>query len=245
LISRVLAIDRGNHSVKGALFEGGELTRRWREAGEESDISAWIGEARPDGAAVSTVVPSWKDACGEALASAGVEKVVFASSTSDWPFTIDLETPETVGADRLCAAAGAFAAGTEDAVIVDAGSAVTVDILRGGVFLGGAIMPGLAMMLRSLSEETAALPGLAPGADLPGLPGRDTESAIRAGTAGAFIGGIERLISIAAAVFDDPPPVFLTGGDAGLLIDSTSPASRHYPDLVLEGLKLLYNRKFG
>jgi pantothenate kinase type III len=243
-MTRVLAIDRGNNSVKAALFDGSEIVRRWRAAGDEADIPAWIAEASPNGAAVSTVVPQWWDACEKELKAAGTADIVFASSTSDWPFSIDIDTPETIGADRLCAAAGATLEDNEDAVIIDAGSAVTVDILKGGVFLGGAIMPGLGMMMRSLSEKTASLPLLSPGADLPVPPGRDTETAIRAGTAAAFAGGIERLVDQSAALFDDPPTVFLTGGDAGLLVDAVSPAARHLPDLVLIGLNLLHSRKF-
>jgi type III pantothenate kinase len=244
-MTRIIAIDRGNDAAKGALFDDGKIVRRWRGEGKAEEIASWIAEAGPEGASVSSVVPDWKIICEEAFGAAGMERYVIASFTSDWPFAINSGSLETAGTDRLCAAAGVADAGIADAVIVDAGSAVTVDILRNGVFEGGSIMPGLDMMLRSLGENTAALPRLTPGANLPGPPGTDTESAIRAGTAGALAGGVIRLVSLSAEAFGDPPPVFLTGGDAGLLVDEILPPPRHCPDLVLQGLNCLYHRKFG
>jgi type III pantothenate kinase len=138
-----------------------------------------------------------------------------------------------------------MAEGADDAVIVDAGSAVTVDVLKNGAFIGGSIMPGLDMMLKSLSENTAALPRIAVEVEIPAPPGADTESALRAGTAGALIGGVLRLIELSNAVFDVQPAVFVTGGDAALLIGELPSSAKHLPDLVLSGLNLLYMRKFG
>ncbi len=248
-MSRVLVIDRGNHAVKGALFEDGRIVTRWNAEGKAEEISGWAAESKPDGAAVSSVVDQWNVPCGSALRSEGIENIVFASHDSPWPFVLDIDNPETIGPDRLCAASAVACEGVTDAVIIDAGTAVTVDILLGGRFAGGAIMPGIDMMLQSLSEGTAALPHVRIDADEPEgsiavPPGRDTVSAIKAGVLGAYRGGTERLVDLSIEGFVNLPPVFLTGGDAGLLVGAISPAPRHYPDLVLQGLNCLYNRAF-
>jgi type III pantothenate kinase len=244
-MSRVLAIDRGNSSVKGALIDDGTIVTRWKAGNGEAEIGEWILEARPEGAAVSSVVRAWNELCGSALRSAGVANVIFASHDSPWPFALDIDSPGTIGPDRLCAAAAVACLGLTDAVIIDAGTAVTVDLLTGGRFAGGAIMPGLGMMLGSLSERTSALPRIVvgpAGEDVP--PGRDTAAAIRAGVLGAFIGGTQRLLELSAGRFAETPPVFLTGGDAGLLAGSISPSPQLYPDLVFDGLNCLYYRQF-
>jgi type III pantothenate kinase len=175
-------------------------------------------------------------------------RIAVAAHDSPWPFTVGIESPESIGPDRLCAAAAVAGLGALDAVIVDAGTALTVDILSGGAFAGGAIMPGLEMMLRSLSDGTSALPlaridaETVPDDFLP--PGRETVSAIRAGVLGAWRGGAANLVDLSLGSFRKEPPVFLTGGDAGLLAGAISPAPRLYPDLVLEGLNSLYGREF-
>lgn len=244
-MSRVLVIDRGNHAVKGALFESGRILERWKVEGEAGDIAGWAADSKPDGAAVSSVVGEWNVVCEAALRDSGIENIIFAAYDSDWPFVLDIESPETIGPDRLCAAAAVAAEDVKDAVIIDAGTAVTVDLLIGGSFTGGSITPGLDMMLRSLSDSTSALPliRIEPGTE-PAPPGRDTVSAIRAGVLGAYRGGIGKLVDLSVEGFRNMPPVFLTGGDAGLLADAISPAPRHYPDLVLQGLNWLYYRQF-
>ncbi len=246
---KVLVIDRGNDSVKGALFESGRITARWNTEGAVEEIAAWAAESKPDGAAVSSVVGEWNNLCESARRGEGVGRIVIAGHDSPWPFTLDIDSPGTAGPDRLCAAAAVADRGVNDAVIVDAGTAVTVDILSGGTFAGGAIMPGLGMMLRSLSDGTSALPLVRIDTDGMGKggipPGRDTESAIRTGVLGAWRGGAANLVRLSLERFENLPPVFLTGGDAGLIVDTISPAPRLYPDLVLQGLNYLYNREFG
>ncbi len=244
-MSRILAIDRGNYAVKGALFEDGRIIGRWKAEATAEDIAGWAMESKSDGASVSSVVGEWNVHCESALRSAGIENMIFAAHDSPWPFVLDIDNPETIGPDRLCAVAAIACEGVTDAVIIDAGTAVTVDILIGGLFAGGAITPGLDMMLQSLSEGTSALPHIRiePGTEA-APPGRDTASAIRAGVLGAYRGGTQGLVNLSIERFTNLPPVFLTGGDAGLLIDAISPAPRHYPDLVLLGLNCLYKKQF-
>ena len=90
-------------------------------------------------------------------------------------------TPETLGADRLAAAVGAVElTGGGDCVIVDFGTAITIDLVTDGVFRGGCISPGLRMRFRALRDYTSRLPECSP-TDIDTEIGRSTREAIEQG----------------------------------------------------------------
>ncbi|MBL8862677.1 MAG: type III pantothenate kinase [Planctomycetes bacterium] len=159
---------------------------------------------------------------------------------------LDVRAPERVGPDRVYAARGALAlaSGAPGLVVVDAGTALTVDALdvRGRRFLGGAIAPGPALLARALAQHTARLPHVEPAVGARAL-GRDTESALQAGIVVGFRGAARELaLSVAAEAGFDAPPVVLTGGARALLITPplfTRPGFggvREDEDLVHRGL---------
>lgn len=132
----------------------------------------------------------------------------------------DVNAPETVGIDRLLNAAGACAVTDHDVVVVDAGTATTVDLVTDGVFRGGAILPGLRLAAQSLHDYTAALP-LIDSRELDideiAMPGRSTAEAISAGVLFGQIGAIRELIGRCTETRPSRPKVILTGGAAGQL----------------------------
>jgi len=138
----------------------------------------------------------------------------------DAGLTIDVREPARVGRDRLYAARGALAAeSTCDTgfVIVDAGTALTVDALVGSTFLGGAIAPGPTLLARALAEHTARLPLVEPSVGTPAL-GKDTEAAVRAGVVVGFRGAARELaLRVASEAGIARPTVVLTGGARALL----------------------------
>ena len=142
------------------------------------------------------------------------------------------------GVDRLLAAAGAWSLAKQAVIVVDAGTAITVDFVDGeGTFHGGAIAPGLALMLNALSEGTDALPSIdfqSPNEDDPF--GSDTESAMRLGVHLAARGLISQAIERYALAYGAWPKVFATGGDAAALLDGAEIVDRVVPDLVLRGM---------
>jgi type III pantothenate kinase len=245
---RILAIDRGNDSVKAALFESGRIIMRWKAEGRPGDIVSWVDESGAEGAAVSSVVGSWERICADTLARAGLERVLFVGHETPLPFVLKIRRPETVGPDRLCAAAAVACSGAGDAVIVDAGTAVTVDLLEGGELVGGSIMPGIDMMLGSLSDGTSALPRIRQEMIEEGLwthpPGDDTESAILSGVYTVFRSGAAELVRLSMERARGELPVYLTGGGAGLLEDVLLPRPILSPDLVLDGLNCIYSNTF-
>lgn len=143
--------------------------------------------------------------------------------------------PASLGADRWAALIGARALTQTPACIVDCGTAVTVDALSAdGVFLGGAIFPGLRLLRQSLAQGAAALP-LAFGDDTSCLA-RATADGIAAGTMLGLLGAIERMLVEQQKVIGPGMQVFLTGGDAPLLAARLTQPAIAIPDLVLKGL---------
>jgi type III pantothenate kinase len=162
----------------------------------------------------------------------------------DLPVPIEhtLPPPVTVGQDRLLDALGAYSRSQQACVVVDAGSAVTVDFVDGaGVFHGGAIAPGLRMMLSAMHGATASLPavdlapGLLPEAGQPPF-GRTTSQAMVIGVVAAVRGLVHHLIDRYAEYYEAYPRVVATGGDAPLLFDHDPLVEAVVPDLTLIGM---------
>jgi len=147
---------------------------------------------------------------------------------------------ETVGQDRLLCALGAFDVLKQACVVVDMGTAITVDFVDGeGVFHGGAIMPGIAAMLESLHQSTANLPALkfAPLDPKSCEPAKQTDSAMLLGVCAAAKGGIRALAERYAQFYEGYPQIVATGGDMGVLEDDEL-IEAFIPDLQLQGIRV-------
>jgi type III pantothenate kinase len=157
------------------------------------------------------------------------------------PVRVQVDRPEQVGVDRLlnAIAFNSVRLSAQPGIIVDAGSAVTVDYVdQDGVFRGGAIFPGLRLMAEALHQYTAKLPLIDWKAAVAVVPGTNTEAAIACGIQGATIGGIEHLANELLALSKQEPARFLTGGDAPLLAAQLSSSWKPWPLMTLEGLRL-------
>ncbi len=160
---------------------------------------------------------------------------------SELPLEVKLPAPDKVGIDRLLDAVAAKSRlhPGEPAVLIDAGSAVTVDWLdEEHAFRGGTILPGLRLMAQSLHDHTALLPLVSIAEPVPDVPATDTISAMQAGIFHTVAGGIERIAQRIAARSSVPPQVFVTGGDGPLLCPalSTTPPCIGWPWQTLEGI---------
>lgn len=133
-----------------------------------------------------------------------------ADHAASLPFRHQLADPAATGADRLCNMAAAIGAGLQSALVVDVGTATTVDVLVDGVFIGGVIAPGMAFALEQLGLRAARLRPV-PFAPVPLAAGTDTFAAMSAGAFHAGVGGVEALIS-GLYIAHGPLPVVVTGG---------------------------------
>jgi type III pantothenate kinase len=238
-----VVVDVGNsrikwgHCTRGAVADVVSLPA--------DDPAAWQQQAQrwrlpaPATWVVTGVHPDRRTRLEEWLRARG-DAVVMIDDPGQLPLRVPLQRPDHVGVDRLfdAVAANSRRRPGVPAVVVDAGSAVTVDWLdETGAFRGGAILPGLRLMAQSLHDYTALLPLIEPPGDVPLLPGTATPSAVAAGVFWAVVGGIEavtRRYTLDAGVVPDG---FLTGGDAPLLHRAL--AHLHlWPAMTLEGIRL-------
>jgi len=219
----VLTLDLGNTSASVALVVRGEALLLASMPVGELDEAALEGclqraDPRPSRAAVSAVgSPDTERRVRHALEALGLD----VSCNPDPGMELQIDHPETCGRDRIYAALGAVAGIPEryepdGLVVVDAGTAVTVDAvsLTPLAFLGGAIAPGPGTLAQSLSRAGARLPEFAVRPDVTAL-GRSTDEALRAGVVVGFRGAVRDLCeTIAAEAFGPTATVagVLTGG---------------------------------
>ncbi len=199
-------------------------------------------------ALVASVRPGVSDAIVERLDPDGQGKVGVVGRDIGVPLDHTLDDPTTVGQDRLLNALAAWDRTGEASVVVDAGTAITVDFVDGaGAFHGGAIAPGLNAMLETMSKRADALPELSLDAErlpAPGDPpfGKTTPQAMTIGAVAAARGMARALIDEYAQFYQAYPRVIATGGDAGLLFEDDPFVERVVPDLTLIGMLSLWKR---
>ncbi len=143
--------------------------------------------------------------------------------------------PQQLGTDRWAALIGARGLTARATCVVDAGTAVTVDVLSSqGEFLGGAIFPGLRLLRDSLVRGTQTIPAAEGNAT--DCLARSTEDGVAAGTLFGLAGAVERLIGEYRRTLGESMEIFLTGGDAPILATRLPMKVTSVPDLVLKGL---------
>jgi type III pantothenate kinase len=246
-----VVVDVGNSRIKWGLVTACGIGAAAALPADE--VASWrqqLAEWNLDGSQRWVVTGVHPERCNRVMAWLR-EQGHQAMLLDDWrklPLTVQLDQPETVGMDRLLTAVAANHKRDpgKPAVVVNAGTAVTVDWLdENGVFRGGAILPGLHLMARALHEHTALLPLVELPRTPPALPGLSTPTAVQAGVFYAVIGGIQVLTRKFASQGNPVPHVFLTGGDARLIERAWTESSAApeaaplvWPWMTLEGIRL-------
>lgn len=254
-LARLVAVAVGNTRTRFGVFEGPELG----ESGVDDNAPGGAGErvvqaARqllaadgPDPAIVlASVHVAEADRLTGALRDALPSLEVYRVG-QDLPIPIETALDEaglmTVGHDRLLNALGAYSLARQACVVVDVGTAVTVDFVDGvGTFHGGAIGPGLRMMLDALHRGAAQLPEVAfepPPEDR--AWGANTPDAMRLGVTAAVRGMVRHVAERCAERFGGYPAIIATGGDAGVL-EPDGLVERILPDLQLIGIRAACER---
>jgi type III pantothenate kinase len=163
------------------------------------------------------------------------------------PLKIDVDVPEKVGIDRLLAAFAAIKRyGDLPMLIVDAGTAITVDVVQDQTFCGGAILPGLTALSATYPQISKKLPLVAiPGVSTdtptkPSYPGKNTKEAIQSGLYWGIVGAIRQFYKMFCSN-KRGVRLILTGGHAEYLLPGLAGAIpkrqiKHHEFLVLEGI---------
>lgn len=234
----ILLIDAGNTRVKWGLVEGD----RWVADGAlaHADV-ADLGPLAANHLSITRVVGA--NVAGAQMAEAIGTALAQVGAAPEWQLPTELrcgvhngyEHPGQLGADRWAALIGARALHPGACLVVNAGTATTVDVLdANGHFRGGLILPGEHLMRRSLAGNTAQLP-FATG-HFRATP-RNTADAIVTGCLHAQAGAIERMFRLIA---DDPAATcLLSGGGADAIAGLLAIAHRRVDNLVLKGLAVM------
>ena len=242
-----LLMDVGNSRIKWGVLDGGEIRRtghiaRRRIAEQGLQVLTTRIPRRVDDVLVSNVAGTTFATRLSGVVGAHCEcEVRFAhAAASGWGVTNAYRQPRRMGVDRWVALVGAWSELRSACLVVDAGTAITIDALDdAGHHLGGQIVAGMTMMMQALAASTDGIPevGLITGrgsADV-GIFGRTTAAAVREGARNAAAGAIDRALRVLRSG-GGKPSVVLTGGDASRILDALSEPPLHRPHLVLQGL---------
>lgn len=258
----VLAIDIGNTRAKFGVFHVNPnrsvepltiVARVLDQVPSVADeLMAWwqsLQQPAPKMAIVAGSDPETRDQLINTWPLAGCRPAAVVSY-QQIPIAVDVDLPAKVGIDRLLNvfAASPIPAQDRSVIVVDSGTATTVDLMTSDqTFRGGSILPGLRLSAYAMHDYTARLPLLNVDdepAELPDVPGRNTEDAMRAGLFIGQLGAVRELVNrltVAAALQfreSDPPRVVVTGGGGRQLVRHLAGAT-YVDSLALHGLALL------
>ena len=254
----LLALDIGNTTIEFGVFRKDALLGSWRLSSTVSRTpdESWLAvagllrDANLDpkqlaALALASVVPEHTGSL-TAMAQARFDTNPLVISTETCPFIeVRYHDPRQVGADRLCNAyAGAHYYGAP-VVVVDFGTAITLDVVdQNGAYLGGVIAPGPGTSAAQLHRRTAQLPKVT--LDFPDrIIGDSTEHAIRAGITWGIVDMVDGLIDRICAELGSNPKVVATGGWSPAYSQRSRRFTEHDPNLTLQGVRLLHERVRG
>lgn len=250
-LSGVLACDCGNSKIRIASVQGNNVTdvqtHRLGDLGDMGKAITQIWEKIPAPKCIVTgsVNQIALNALEAAAFQATGEEVLAIGRDISLPIetSSDILDPDKIGVDRLCCAAAAFDQLGVPCIVGDFGSAATIDCINDeGIFMGGAILPGLEMSAEALHEKTAQLPKVTLG-EPSGTFGENTEQAILHGIILGMRGALRELVESYATKLSVWPVVILTGGDAKLICPTPNECDiiqAIVEDLCLRGIAIAY-----
>ncbi len=244
----LLVLSVGNTRLAIATFVAGELQGVTRVPHtQNADWSGVIGEAWRKIADLdeptvvgATVNPTLIESLEHAVQQVTGQPIEWVGKDVDLPIKVLTEQPAQTGVDRVLNVAAAYEQLGKACVVVDAGTAITVDFCNdAGDFVGGAIAPGASLQLDALHEKTAKLPRV-PLAMPEGEFGTSTIAAIQHGVFHGIRGMVKELVEHYATTLGTWPEVIATGGDAAVLFGDWELIHAVSPDLTLYGIALAY-----
>lgn len=248
----VIAIDVGNTRIGIGLFTAGKSADpalRFNHADIQSEVLGYLkklcsgvtnGGQRPDGIVLASVAPEWTSRVAELVSNHCDLPPRIIGADLKIPLQTNLMDETTVGVDRLLGALSAYVNVEQACAIISAGTALVVDCIDDeGVFLGGAIAPGLTLAAQAMHTGTAQLPmaDLEPPTE---LIGRNTMEALNLGVYAATRGAVGYLLEKYAEKLGRWPYVVATGGDAMRIFGDSGLIDSFIPDLVLQGAALVW-----
>lgn len=246
----MLTVDIGNTNISVALFgeEDEPLfvksypDNSFHTADEFYRVISSYDE-KPTSAVLCSVVPVLTGIAKEALEKLTDGNVLVIDSDFRDTLPIASYDRNKLGNDRIADMTAAKELYGTPAVVIDMGTASTVSVIdREGVFIGGMILPGIALSINALSSGTALLPGVKPYVPN-SLLGQDTVSCINNGVLCSQASSVEGIVSRVEELLGEKVSTVITGGSAKLILPLLRKKSIYDANLLHKGLKILYKNK--
>jgi type III pantothenate kinase len=242
-----LAIDVGNTRVKAGIFLSGNLSQQLESEinSSENFIEGLLETHNVERIILSSVI---NHSDGWIARLAARYNLICLDHNTKLPFKNSYRSPETLGKDRLSAAAGAvYLLPGQNVLVIDAGTCIKYDVVTADKeYLGGGISPGIQMRYKALSQFTHKLPELKMSNQSPPLVGSDTHGSIHSGVINGVVAELLGIVNEYQKEFKNLS-VILTGGDSTGLKNLFSQKNNIFaePLLVLKGLNFIldYNAK--
>lgn len=249
----LLAFDVGNTNIKIGVYEGEALRHVWRVATQRDMTSheLWevvgrllqrsgIDSRQFDGIVISSVVPPLMTAIREVGERYFGKSPLVAGPGAKTGLTIHTDQPAQTGADRIVSAMAAVERYGAPVIVLCLGTATTISVVDDRKrFLGGTIAPGGMISADALLEQTAVLPSV-DFTDVPKGIGLSTEDSMKYGILVGLAGQIDGIVSRMKEEMGLPFTVVASGGISRLISPYSKTVQHTHPDLVLEGLPLLW-----
>jgi type III pantothenate kinase len=254
----LLAIDIGNTNIALGIFQDRALVEHWKirtEAEKTCDeysvllrglfADATIEISQIEAAILSSVVPPLTPVFQKLGRDMFQLKMLTVGPGLKTGMPILYENPQEVGADRIVSAVAAQEKYGNPCIVVDFGTATTFDaVSAAGEYLGGVIAPGVQISAEALYLKTAKLPQIEI-VKPQHVIGRTTVTSMQSGLYFGYIGLVSNIIAKLKQELGTQCKVITTGGFASIIINEIEAVDGHEPYLVLDGLRILYekNRK--
>ncbi len=243
-----LYIDVGNtHTVFGVKLDGN--FRKWRlSTGRYETEDEFFSHLKTllesngidyksiDSVVISSVVPSLDYVLRRLSEKFFRVEPLFVMADEKCGVSWPVQNPRAIGADRVANVIGAVHEYSRDSLVLDFGTAITIDVVKDGKFLGGTISPGIMTMLYSLFKNAAKLPLI----DLSRIPessiGNSTEDNIRIGILKLVAYGLNHIIEDIKFEVGREMMVIVTGGQAKMVLGILS-HDVYDPDITLKGME--------
>jgi len=251
----LLAVDIGNTNIALGVFDGKDLIQHWKIRSDQQKTSdeyeiillnllslAHLEANSIRSVIISSVVPPLTpvfQSLSQNLLKVNPLEVGPGLKTG---MSILYENPQEVGADRVVASVAAFEKYGGPAIIVDFGTATTFDVIsKEGEYLGGAIAPGIQIAAEALTLKTAKLPRIEIKKPKNAI-GRTTVTSMQSGLYFGYIGLISNIIEEISKELGKDIKIVATGSFASQIYPDLASIQYLEPFLVLEGLRIIYDR---
>lgn len=250
----LLTIDIGNTNIVIGVFKKDEIVKTYRLSSRvlrtsdeyALDITSLlyfdkITKDDVEDVIISSVVPPLDPIFERSIEKIFNKKPFFANISMKLPIKIEIDNINELGIDRVVGSSMAYEITKWATVIVDFGTATTFDVInKEGIFIGGAIAPGILLSLESLISRTAKLPKVE--LTLPKSPiGRNTINAIQSGFLYGWSGIVEKVVKEIESSLKENVKVIITGGASHFVLPLIKLNYIYEKDLILKGLNLIYN----